>query len=66
MIHNQYHIKTMEQLVKQWCNTHKSITDYSIPNIPVLIKESYLIEWELREEDKSDFENWLPIYTNCT
>lgn len=66
MIHNQYHIKTMEQLVKQWCNTHKSITDYSIPNIPVLIKESHLIEWELREEDKSDFENWLPIYTNCT
>lgn len=56
----------MEQLVKLWCDTHKSITNYSIPNIPVLINETHLIKWELREEDKSDFENWFPIYTNCT
>ena len=56
----------MEQLIKQWCRTHPSIIDYSVPNIPVLITETTLTEWELREEDRDDFENWFPIFTNCT
>ena len=56
----------MEQSIKLWCEYHPSITDYSIPNIPVLITEKYLMDWELREEDRNDFQDWFPIYNNCT
>lgn len=56
----------MEQLVELWCKKHPSISDYSIPDIDVLITEDILSEWEIRKEDKDDFENWFPIFTNCT
>ena len=56
----------MEQLVRTWCNTHPQVIDHSIPNIPVLINENTLIAWELREEDKDDYYDWFPIYSNGT
>lgn len=56
----------MEQLVKIWCKNHPSIIDYSIPGMDPCISEDTLSNWEIREEDKDDFENWFPIFTNCT
>ena len=56
----------MQELVKIWCDNHPTVVEYSIPNINTLIKKSDLKSWELVSKDKEDFENWIPIYTNCT
>lgn len=56
----------MDHLVNKWCKSHPSIVDYSIPNMDVLITEKTLTNWEIREEDKEDFENWFPIFSNGT
>jgi hypothetical protein len=58
--------QSMEQLIELWCNNHPSVTNHSIPTIPVLITKDSLTAWELREEDRADFENWFPIYVNGT
>ena len=56
----------MEKLVKLWLDKHPSVTEYSIPNIDVLITEEDLVAWEMRKEERYDFANWIPIFTNCT